>query len=89
MEITGVLASSPIGSRTETRTHIPLTRFRGANTTPTALADRLQGIDVERVYLTHLFPETEAEADALRDTVAARVDAEVRVASDRETVVIE
>jgi ribonuclease BN (tRNA processing enzyme) len=59
------------------------------HSTPTELADHLEGIDVDRVYLTHLFPTAEAEAETIRDTVAARVDAQVRIASDCETVVFD
>lgn len=56
------------------------------HTTPTELATHLQGIDVNRVYLTHLFPSAEAESQAIRDTVSDRIDATVEIASDCESV---
>lgn len=59
------------------------------HSTPTALADALDGIDVERVYLTHLFPSAEDQSDIIRETVAARVDAEVRIARDNETITLD
>jgi ribonuclease BN (tRNA processing enzyme) len=56
------------------------------HTTPSELGDGLRGVDIDRLYLTHLFPSAEAEADAIRETVADRVDADVRIATDRGTV---
>jgi ribonuclease BN (tRNA processing enzyme) len=51
--------------------------------TPTSLGESLRGVDVDRVYLTHLYPHTEGrheEMVASVDRAAAGVD--VRVARD-------
>lgn len=59
------------------------------HTTPTALASRLEDIDVNRILLTHLFPSAETAAADIRDTVASRVDVPVRIATDCESVTID
>jgi len=56
------------------------------HTTPEALADGLQEIDVDRIVLTHLFPTAEAESERLREIVAERVDAAVTVAEDLDAI---
>jgi len=56
------------------------------HTTPTALGEAIAEIDVRQVYLTHLFPSAEAEANKLASTVAEYTDADVVVAEDLETV---
>ena len=53
------------------------------HTTPTELGRGLADVAVERVYLTHSFPEAERRAAEMRETVAEYADAEVHVASDR------
>ncbi|MFB6080719.1 MAG: MBL fold metallo-hydrolase [Haloferacaceae archaeon] len=52
------------------------------HTTPTELGRRLAEIAVERVYLTHLFPEAERATEEIRRTVARATDAEVSIATD-------
>lgn len=56
--------------------------------TPTALASALSAAepDVDRLYLTHLYPGAAARAAEAKETVAAATDATVRVASDLETI---
>jgi len=58
----------------------------GGHTTPTELGDQLSEIEVERVYLTHLFPETEPHADELQATVKEYIDAAVSVPDDLDSV---
>jgi ribonuclease BN (tRNA processing enzyme) len=54
--------------------------------TPTRLGEELSGRAFGRIYLTHLFPHTEGEHEAMVETVASHVDAEVRIARDGLTV---
>ncbi len=56
------------------------------HTTPTELRDGLREISVDRVYLTHLFPETESEKAELKTTVGSAVDGAVSVPDDLETI---
>lgn len=56
------------------------------HTTPSELGRGLAGIDVERVLLTHLFPETEHSADELVATVGEYTDAEITVPADLTTL---
>ena len=56
------------------------------HSTPTALGQLLADVDVNRVLLTHLFPETEPHADELVATVSKYTDATVAVATDHTTV---
>lgn len=56
--------------------------------TPRALGRTLADTDVDRIYLTHLYPEAAAEAETMRRTVSDHVDATVSVASDLETLSI-
>lgn len=62
--------SHPDGVRTET------------HTTPSALANELGAIDVQQIFLTHLFPETELVGEELIETIDPSTDAEVHVARD-------
>ena len=66
---------------TDTETH----------STPSALGRTLADVDVDvgRVLLTHLFPETEARTEDLSETVSQYTDAAVDVASDGDVVTIE
>ena len=59
------------------------------HTTPTELGDRLAGISVGAVYLTHLFPETESRIDEPESTVGARVAGPVVVPDELDSVGIE
>jgi len=61
---------------------------RTNHATPGSLRETLAGIDVDHIYLTHLYPEAAASAEEIRATVAGGVDAAVHVASDLETVSI-
>jgi ribonuclease BN (tRNA processing enzyme) len=54
--------------------------------TAEALAEGLQSIDVDRVVLTHLFPDAEAESDRLREIVANRVEAAVTIGEDLDSI---
>jgi len=56
------------------------------HTTPTALGEAIADIDVDRLYLTHLFPETESSTEELVATVSEYTDADVTVAEDLATV---
>jgi ribonuclease BN (tRNA processing enzyme) len=50
--------------------------------TPTKLGEALAGIDVGRIYLTHLYPHTEGKHSEMLERVESRVDADVRFARD-------
>jgi ribonuclease BN (tRNA processing enzyme) len=52
--------------------------------TPTRLGESLAGVDVERLYLTHLYPHTEGRHAEMVASVerAAGGDVDVRVARD-------
>lgn len=56
------------------------------HTTPTELGETIAAIDVDRIYLTHLFPAADANAADLVGTVGEYTDADVAVASDGETI---
>lgn len=56
---------------------------------PTALGQLLADIDVNHILLTHLFPETESNADDLVTTVGKYTDATVAVATDHTSVTID
>ncbi|KTG08722.1 ribonuclease Z [Haloprofundus marisrubri] len=50
--------------------------------TPTQLGEALSGCDVDRLYLTHLYPHTEGKHREMLDSVEAHFDGEVRLARD-------
>ncbi|MFC6785680.1 MBL fold metallo-hydrolase [Halobaculum halobium] len=50
--------------------------------TPTQLGEALAGRDIDRVYLTHLYPHTEGRHDDMLDAVGRHFDGDVRVARD-------
>lgn len=55
------------------------------HTTPSGLAGVLAGRNVERVYLTHLYPDTRGKEGAMTAAVESRFHGEVTIASDLET----
>jgi ribonuclease BN (tRNA processing enzyme) len=59
------------------------------HSTHTALGKLLADVDVDRILLTHLFPETEPYADELVRTVSEYTDATVSVATDHTSVTLE
>jgi len=51
--------------------------------TPTQLGEALAGTDIDRLLLTHLYPHTEGEHEAMVDSIeSAGFDGDVRVAED-------
>lgn len=50
--------------------------------TPRQLGEVLAGHDIDRVYLTHRYPHTDGEEQAMIDSVQAAFDGDVRVAED-------
>ena len=50
--------------------------------TPTQLGEALAGRDIDRVYLTHLYPHTEGRHDEMLDGVGRHFDGDVRFARD-------
>ncbi|MDZ7850468.1 MAG: MBL fold metallo-hydrolase [Halodesulfurarchaeum sp.] len=52
------------------------------HTTPTKLSRVLDGADLDRVYLTHLYPHTDGKHAAMVETIESRFDGEVLVAED-------
>jgi ribonuclease BN (tRNA processing enzyme) len=59
------------------------------HSTPTALGELLADVDIDRILLTHLFPETEPHADELANTVRAYTDASVDVVTDHTSVTLD
>ncbi|OYR86129.1 hypothetical protein DJ84_00775 [Halorubrum ezzemoulense] len=59
------------------------------HSTPTALGELLADVDVDRILLTHLFPQTEPHADELANTLQEYTDAAVDVATDHTSVTLE
>ncbi|AUX10430.1 ribonuclease Z [Halalkaliarchaeum desulfuricum] len=57
--------------------------------TPEALAEALESADpdIDRLYLTHLYPDAACRADEAREIVAEATDAAVHVADDTDDVV--
>jgi ribonuclease BN (tRNA processing enzyme) len=50
--------------------------------TPSQLGESLAGVDVDEVYLTHLYPHTDGEHEAMTESVREHFDGDVRVARD-------
>ncbi|WP_224268705.1 MBL fold metallo-hydrolase [Haloprofundus salinisoli] len=50
--------------------------------TPTQLGEALAGCDIDRLYLTHLYPHTEGKHREMLDSVEAQFDGDVRIARD-------
>ncbi|SFK83056.1 Ribonuclease BN, tRNA processing enzyme [Halogranum rubrum] len=50
--------------------------------TPTQLGEALAGCDIDRVYLTHLYPHTEGKHREMLDAIEAQFDGDVRFARD-------
>lgn len=50
--------------------------------TPTQLAHALATCDVDRLYLTHLYPHTEGKHDTMRTAISAEFSGDVRIARD-------
>jgi ribonuclease BN (tRNA processing enzyme) len=59
--------------------------------TPSALGRTLADADAEvgRVYLTHLYPHTEGEHEAMLNSIGEHYDGDVRFAKDRRTVSVD
>ncbi|MFP4530846.1 MAG: MBL fold metallo-hydrolase [Halodesulfurarchaeum sp.] len=53
-----------------------------AHTNPTKLSRVLEGADLDRVYLTHLYPHTDGKHAAMTRTIESRFDGEVVIATD-------
>ncbi|MFB6094044.1 MAG: MBL fold metallo-hydrolase [Halanaeroarchaeum sp.] len=54
--------------------------------TPSALGEALAGSDVAELYLTHLYPHTNGEHEAMIASITAHFDGEVEVAADGRTI---
>jgi ribonuclease BN (tRNA processing enzyme) len=54
--------------------------------TPSSLGEAFAGVDVETLVLTHLYPHTDGEHDAMADSVREQFDGEVRFAADRQRI---
>lgn len=54
--------------------------------TPTQLARALAGLDVGRVFLTHLYPQTVGRHEEMLETVRSHYDGAVQVASEGQSV---
>ncbi|WP_435193939.1 MBL fold metallo-hydrolase [Natronomonas sp. EA1] len=56
--------------------------------TPSQLGEALAGHDIGRVYLTHLYPHTDGNHEAMINAVRERFDGDVRVARDDLTITL-
>ena len=54
--------------------------------TPDGLGRVLSGADLDRVYLTHLYPHTRGKHEAMLDSIGSHYDGDVRFARDGTTV---
>jgi len=50
--------------------------------TPATLGEALSGVEVGRVYLTHLYPHTDGRHEEMLDSIAESYDGDVRFAED-------
>jgi ribonuclease BN (tRNA processing enzyme) len=57
--------------------------------TPSSLGETLAGHEFGRVYLTHLYPHTEGNEEAMLESLGAAYDGEARFAEDGLTVTVE
>ncbi len=57
--------------------------------TPETLGTALEGTDVGRVYLTHLYPHTDGRHEEMLESITTHYDGDVRFAEDLTTVTIE
>jgi len=58
------------------------------HTTPTELGKMLKGIDIDQVYLTHLFPAAEEEVESFIPAVTEHFDGDVTVATDGTKILL-
>ncbi|WP_266077955.1 MBL fold metallo-hydrolase [Haladaptatus caseinilyticus] len=56
--------------------------------TPTQLGEALSGVNIGRVYLTHLYPHTDGKHEAMVSSVGEHYDGDVRFAEDLFSVTI-
>ena len=57
--------------------------------TPETLGKALEGTDIGRVYLTHLYPHTDGRHEEMLDSIGVHYDGDVRFAEDLLTVSVE
>ncbi|AXR76824.1 Ribonuclease Z [Natrarchaeobaculum sulfurireducens] len=57
--------------------------------TPGTLGKALEGTDIGRIYLTHLYPHTDGRHEEMLESIATHYDGDVRFAEDLTTVTIE
>ncbi|MEY7848621.1 MBL fold metallo-hydrolase [Natrarchaeobius sp. A-rgal3] len=57
--------------------------------TPERLGTALEGADIGRVYLTHLYPHTEGRHEEMLESIGAHYDGDVRFAEDLTTITVE
>lgn len=58
------------------------------HTTPNTLAKWLKGLDVKKVILTHLYPETIGHEKEIVETVKSNFNGEVQIAHDLLTILV-
>ncbi|USZ71834.1 MBL fold metallo-hydrolase [Natronosalvus halobius] len=57
--------------------------------TPSELGQVLEGHEIGRVYLSHLYPHTDGRHTEMRESIARHYDGDVRFAEDLQTISIE
>ncbi|ELZ08553.1 beta-lactamase domain protein [Halovivax asiaticus JCM 14624] len=57
--------------------------------TPDSLGKTLSGVEIGRLYLTHLYPHTQGRHEEMRRSIAEHFDGDVRFAEDLQRVTIE
>lgn len=81
-EFQGLIDFAEIGSILVHDCSFPDTVDEDTHSNPTKLSRVLDGADLDRVYLTHLYPQTDGHHREMVATIEDRFDGEVQVARD-------
>ncbi len=81
-EFQGLIDFAEVGSVLVHDCSFPDTVEEDAHTTPTKLSRVLAEAALDRVYLTHLYPQTDGHHREMVDTIERKFDGEVLVAND-------
>ncbi|MGM0371952.1 MAG: MBL fold metallo-hydrolase [Halobacteriota archaeon] len=81
-EFQGLISFAEVGSVLVHDCSFPDSVEQDAHTTPTKLAQVLDGAALDRVYLTHLYPQTVGRHQEMIETIESRFDGEVQIAAD-------
>lgn len=61
----------------------------GNHTKPSGLADVLEGVEVNEVYLTHLYPHVQGNERKMVETIEKKFDGRVLIPQDMETIEVD